>query len=148
MTLSHCPLENHDAIFKKDKPCLLIHTFRSFYENALRSMAWGLTDNHYNDVIMSAMASQITGVSIVYLTASWGADQIKHQSFASLAFVRGIHRWQENSPYKGSVTWKMFPLEDVIIKSTLDQLMVWCHQVTNPLLEPILAQIYIAIRRH
>ena len=70
---------------KKDKPCLLIDTFRSFYETALRSMAWGLTNNHYNDVIMSAMVSQITGVSIVYLTVSSGADQRKHQSFWSLA---------------------------------------------------------------
>ena len=133
---------------KKDKPCLLIDTFRCFYENALRSMAWGLTDNHYNDVIMSAMASQITGVLIVYLTVSSGADQIKHQSFASLAFVRGIHRWQENSPHKGPVTRKMFPFDDVIMKSTLDQLMAWCRQVTNPLLEPILGQIYIAVGRH
>ena len=63
-------------------------------------MAWGLTDNHYNDVIMSALASQITGVSIVYLTVSSGADQIRQQSFASLAFLRGIHWWQENSPHK------------------------------------------------
>ena len=43
---------------------------------------------------MSTMASQITGVSIVYLTVSSGADQIKNQSFASLAFVRGIHQWK------------------------------------------------------
>ena len=74
----------------------MIDTFRSFYENALRSIAWGLTDNHYNDVIMSTMASQITGVSIVYLTVSSGADQIRHQSFASLALLWGIHRCQEN----------------------------------------------------
>ena len=108
-------------------------------------MAWGLTDNHYNDVIMSALASQITGVSIVYLTVFSGADQIRHQSFASLAFLRGIHRWQESSPHKGPVTRKMFPFEDVIMKSPLDQLMAWCRQVTNPLLEPILTQIYIAL---
>ena len=127
---------------------MLIDAFRFFYENALRSMAWGLTDNHYNDVVMGTMASQITGVSIVYLTVSSGADQIKHQSFASLAFVWGIHRWQENSSHKVPVTRKMFPFDDVIIKSTLDQLMAWCHQVTNPFLEPILAQIYIAIWRH
>ena len=111
-------------------------------------MAWGLTDNDYNDVIMSAMASQITGVLIVYLTVSSGADQIKRQRFASLAFVRGNPRWQEISLHKGPVKWKKFPFDDVIIKSTLDQLMAWCRQVTNPLLEPILGQIYIAIRRH
>ena len=97
---------------------------------------------------MSAKASQITGVSIVYLTVSSGADQIKHQSFASLAFVRGIHRYQENSPHKGPVTRKMFPFDDGIMKSTMDQLTAWYRQVTNPLLEPILTQIYIAIWRH
>ena len=47
---------------------------------------------HYSDVIMTAMASQITGVSIVYSTVCSGADEIKHQSSASLAFVRGIHQ--------------------------------------------------------
>ena len=70
-------------------------------------MPWGLTDNHYNDVIMSEIASQITCVSIVYLTVSSGAYQIKHQSFAPLAFVRGIHWWQGNSPHKGPVTRKI-----------------------------------------
>ena len=49
--------------------------------------------DHYGDVIMSAMASQITSLTIVYLTVYWGADQRRHQSSASLAFVRGIHRW-------------------------------------------------------
>ena len=39
----------------------------------------------------------------------------KNQSFASLAFVRGIHRWPVNSPHKGPVTRKMFPLDDVIM---------------------------------
>ena len=44
---------------------------------------------HHSDVIMGAMASEITGVSIVYSNGCSGADQRKHQSFASLAFVRG-----------------------------------------------------------
>ena len=77
---------------KKINPVCCSIPSNLFYENALRSMALGLTDNHYNDIIMSAMASQITVVSIVYLTVSSGADQTRHQSFASLAFVRGIHR--------------------------------------------------------
>ena len=47
---------------------------------------------HYNDVIMGAMASRITGLTIVYSTVYSGTDQRKHQSSASLAFVRGIHR--------------------------------------------------------
>ena len=44
-----------------------------------------------------------------------GADQRKHQSSTSLAFVRGIHRGPMNSPHKGPVTRKMFPFDDVIM---------------------------------
>ena len=69
-------------------------------------------------VIMSAMVSQITSLTIVYSTVYSGADQRMHQSSASLAFVRGIHRWPVNSPHKGPVTRKMFPFVDVIM---------WCH---------------------
>ena len=65
---------------------------------------------HYGDVILSAMASQITGISIVHSTVCSGADQRKHQSSASLAFVRGIHWWPVNSPHKGLVTRNMFYL--------------------------------------
>ena len=61
---------------------------------------------HYSDVIMSGMASKITGVSIVYSAVCSSADQIKHQSSASLAFVRGIHRWPVNSPHKRPMTRK------------------------------------------
>ena len=70
---------------------------------------------HYSDVILSAMASQITSISIVYSTVYSDADQRKHQSSASLAFVRGIHRGPVNSPHKGPVTRKMFPFDDVIM---------------------------------
>ena len=133
---------------KKIKLCLLIDTFRSFYVNALRWMARDITDNHCNDVIMSAMVSQITSVSIVDLTVFSGADQRKHQSFASLALCAGNSALTGKLPHKGPVTQKMFPFDDVIMKTTLDQLMAWCRQVTNPLLEPMLTQIYIAIWRH
>ena len=68
---------------------------------------------HYNDVIMSAMASQITSLMIVYSTVNSGADQRKHQSSASLAFVQWIHRGPVNSLHKGPVTWKMFPFDDI-----------------------------------
>ena len=56
---------------------------------------------HYKDVIMSAMASQITSLTNVCFTVYSGADQRKHQSSPSLAFVRGIHQWPVNSPHKG-----------------------------------------------
>ena len=48
---------------------------------------------HHCDFIMGAMVSQITILTIVYSTGYSGADQRKHQNSASLAFVRGIHRF-------------------------------------------------------
>ena len=66
---------------------------------------------HYYDVIMGTMASQITSLTIVFSTVYSDADQRKHQSSASLAFMRGIHR----SPHKWPVTRKMFPFDDVIM---------------------------------
>ena len=64
---------------------------------------------------MSGKTSQIIGVSIVWPIVCSGADQRKHQSSASLAFVREIHRWPVDSPHKGPVTRNMFPLDDVIM---------------------------------
>ena len=69
----------------------------------------------YCDVIMGAMASQITSLTVVYSMVNSGADQRKHQSSASLAFVRGIHRWPVNSLHKWPVTRKMLPFDDVIM---------------------------------
>ena len=75
----------------------------------------GIDYNDYNEVIMSTTASQITSLTIVYSTVYLDADQRKHQSSASLAFVRGIHRGPVNSPHKGPVTQKIFPFDDVIM---------------------------------
>ena len=74
--------------------------------------SWG---DHYNDVIMGTIASHITSLTIVYSIVYSDADQRKHQSSASLAFVRGIHRGPVNSPHKWPVTRKMFPFDDVIM---------------------------------
>ena len=81
------------------------HTFCSFL----------LIIHHHNDVIINAMASQITSPTSVYSIVYSGADQRKHQSSASLAFVWGIQRWLVNSPHKRPVTRKMFPFDDVIV---------------------------------
>ena len=70
---------------------------------------------HYNDVIMSTAAPQIISLTIVYSIVHSGADQRKHQNSASLAFVRGIHRWPVNSPHKRPVMRKMFPFDDFIM---------------------------------
>ena len=82
------------------------------------------SSSHYNDVIMSAMMSQITSLKIVYSAVYSGADQRKHQSSASLAFVWGLPRWPGNSPHKGPVTRKMFPFDDVI--------MSWRYRCNHP----------------
>ena len=70
---------------------------------------------HYNDVKMSAMASQITSLMMVCSTVCSDVNQRKHQGSASLAFVRGIHHWPMNSSHKRPVTLKMFPVDDVIM---------------------------------
>ena len=75
---------------------------------------------HYDDVIMGAIVSQTTSLTIVYSTVYSGSDQSKHQNSASLAFVWGIHRGPVNSPHKWPVTRKMFPFDDVIM-------CVWDH---------------------
>ena len=71
--------------------------------------------SHYCDTIMSTMVSRFTRLTVVYSIVYSDADQRKHQSSASLAFVWGIHRWPVTSPHKGPVTRKMFPFDDVII---------------------------------
>ena len=58
----------------------------------------------------------INALDWMYCSISWlftppfvqGADQRKHQSSASLAIVRVIHRWLVNSPHKGPVTRKLW----------------------------------------
>ena len=66
----------------------------------------------HNSVII---ASQITSLTIVYSAVYSDAGHRKHQSSASLAFVRWIHRGPVNSPHKWPATRKMFPFDDVII---------------------------------
>ena len=75
----------------------------------------GLQKSHYDDVIMGTIASLITSLTIVYSTVYSDADHRKHQSSASLAFVRRIHRGPVNSPHKWPVPRKMFPFDDVIM---------------------------------
>ena len=58
---------------------------------------------------MSTMECQITTLTIVYSTIYSGEDQRKHQSSASLAFVRRIHQWPLNFSHKE-------PFDDVIVQ--------------------------------
>ena len=57
---------------------------------AMTFLKWGadkVQTFHYSDMIMGAMASQITSLTIVYSTDFSGANQRKHQSSAPPAFV-------------------------------------------------------------
>ena len=93
---------------------------------------------HYNDVIMTTMASQITSLAAVYSIVYSGANERKHQSSASLALVRGIHRSRWIPRAKGQLRGKCFHLmtsswhlsDD---KSMLIHIMTWCRRATSHL---------------
>ena len=84
---------------------------------------------HYCNVIMGAMASQITSPTIVCSIVHAGADQRKHQSSASLAFERWIRRWPLNSPHKRPVMQKIFPFDDVIMSLQIQQIPLNIHAI-------------------
>ena len=88
--LTYCQLEPWEQISVKFKTNSLI-----FIKFAFENIC-----NHYTDVIMGMMTSQITRLTIVYSIVYSGADQRKHRNSTSLAFVLGIHRWPVNSPHK------------------------------------------------
>ena len=68
---------------------------------------------HYRDAIMGTMASQTTSFTIVYSTVYSGADQRRHQSSASLAFVG-------NSPVTGDLRAQM--------ASNAENVSIWWRQ--------------------
>ena len=82
---------------------------------------------HYNGIKMSVMASQITSLTIVYSSLYSGADQSKHQSSMSRAFVSRIHQSLVNSPHKWPVTRKMFLFDDVIMSSLTFSVIFCCY---------------------
>ena len=96
----------------------VLNVKRNIFDQGIRLHAlpqFTVTQLHYNDVIMGAIAFQITSPTIVYSTVYSDADERKHQSSASLALVWGIQRWPVNSPHKWPVTRKMFQFDDVIM---------------------------------
>ena len=97
---------------------ILLHNAQCWSSNsrAITSMAALCGNPHYGDVIMTMLASQITSLTVVYSIVYSGVNQRKHQSSASLAFVREIHRGPVNFPHKWPVTRKMFPFDDVIMR--------------------------------
>ena len=73
-------------------------------------IVWRLLLHYYIDVIMTTRASQTTSLTVVYSTVYSDADQSKHQSSASLAFVWGIHRDRWIPRTKGQLRGKRFHL--------------------------------------
>ena len=80
---------------------------------------------------MNAIASQITGFSVVYSIVVSDANQRKHQSPASQAFVLGIHRWPVNSPHNRTVRREMFPFNDVIRACVLLCFVLFIFMMTS-----------------
>ena len=71
---------------------------------------------HYGDLIMCAIASQITSLMIVYSTVYSGADQSKHQNSASLAFVWGTGEFRaQMASYAENISiwWRHHCLQNV-----------------------------------
>ena len=107
-----CPLISTRVYWRHLLWCIIWNLFTFIYNVTLH-----ITHIHYNDVILGAIASQITSLKIVYSIVYSDADQGKYQSSASLALLRGNHRGPVNSPHKCSVTRKKFPFDDVIMKT-------------------------------
>ena len=91
------------------------------------------SDGHYWGYSLQWRHNECDGISNHqphdgYSSVYSGADQRKHQSSTSLAFVRGIHRWPVNSPRRGPVTRKMFLFDHVIMNpSNLSSLWRHCN---------------------
>ena len=77
------------------------------------SFKFNQVELYYSNVMVKAMASQITDVSIAYSTVRSGANQRKQQSSASLAFVRG------GSPMTGE-----FPAQRA---GNAENVSIWCR---------------------
>ena len=92
--------------------CSLIYRAALFYAHHAQA-------DHYSDVTMGALASQITSNSTVYLTICSDLHQRNIITPRHWPFGRGIHRWPVNSPHKGPVTRKKLPFDDVIMSGQI-----------------------------
>ena len=80
---------------------------------------------HYNIIIMSAMASQITRLTIIYSAFYSGEDQRKKSKLCVTGLRAENSPWPVNSPHKGPVTREMFPFDDVIMPTTCGLSSSW-----------------------
>ena len=106
------------TLYNVNEICHHWFSAKSLHVSLLCYHEWDLQiaqNDHHNDVLMSTKACQITSLTIVLSTVYSGANERKHQSSASLEYVRGIHRWPMNSPHLVPVMQKMSAF-DVICK--------------------------------
>ena len=117
---------------------LFISIYSYLYHNAhlSKSCCYDVHREHYSNDIMGAMASQIIKFTVVYTTIYSGADQRKHQSSASLAFMWRIHRWPMSSPHKGPV------IQKIIMKYDNDIIACLIKLNTNQLDQSMMQQNY------
>ena len=109
----------------------MIKKYKQTFMFAKMNSAWqGL--NHNNDVIMTTIASQITSLTAVYSAVYSDADQRKHRSSASLAFVWGIHRDRWIPRTKGQLMRKMLPFDDVIMNEISPIQVIVCGLMEYP----------------
>ena len=110
--------------------------------NSMATSIWISKYKHYSDVIIDAMGSQITSLNIVYSTVYSGADQRKHQRFASPVFAWGILRWPGNSPHKWPVTriilWNVDTQQRYLTGAKLCYMMSVSNKLTYLLVSIIL----------
>ena len=116
-------------IYHENTSILQVKGAQKYKKKIPRLSGGAMKIQHYSDVIMDVMVSQITSLSTVYSTVYSGTDQRKHQSSESLAFVRGIHQWLVNSLHKWPVTRKMFPFDDVIMYKVVPEIIKWCWKI-------------------
>ena len=124
-SIYNCTCQNTKKIalvtFVHDVLCIIVTFF--FIQFWYKRRPW-IKFDYINYVLIrieylyaSARCKKSSGES--FLPACSCADQRNHQSFAPLAFARGIQLWPVDSPHKGPVTRKMFPFDDVIMKSLI-----------------------------
>ena len=127
VTFSNVPSVQFCTWIKTSKMCsqriVLVQTtvYHQAYDNN-GAMQLHIYAPYYNDVIMSAMASQNHQRLDCLLNHLFRRRSQKTQKLRVTGFCAGNQQWPVDSPRKGLVTRKMFPFDDVII-IRLNQLM-------------------------
>ena len=98
----------------------------SFQSPILKWTSWTDTTPY---IVMGAMASQITSLTIVYSGVYLRHRSKKTSKLCVTGLCGEIHRWSVNSPHKGPATRKMFLFDDVIMRSISPK--VFLHHTEN-----------------